>query len=178
MLAMARFEELQHSLWGIGGEYGVQPALTDEAVADAQRLLGVTLPSSLLDLLRHQNGGPVADSRDAFPTSRPTSWSVDHIAFDNVFGIGHRAGTVSMLDSPYLVEEWGLPTAVVLVAGDGPCWIGLDYRVCGGQGEPSVTWFDAELETEQALAVDFQSFVEGLVPASDFKDRDPIETPF
>ncbi|MFC9409645.1 hypothetical protein ACFRAA_33245 [[Kitasatospora] papulosa] len=95
-----------------------------------------------------------------------------------MFGIGHRAGTVSMLDSPYLVEESGLPARLVLVAGDGPCWIGLDYRVCGGQGEPSVTWFDAELETELALAVDFQSFIEALVSASDFEDTDPIETPF
>ena len=177
MLAMARFEELRYSLWGIGGECGVQPALTDAAVVDAQRLLGVTLPGSLLDLLRHQNGGPVAASRDAFPTSRPTSWSADHVAFDSMLGIGHRAGAVSMLDSPYLVEEWGLPAGVVLVAGDGPCWIGLDYRVCGGQGEPSVTWFDAELDMELALAVDFQSFIEGLVSTSDFEDTDPIETP-
>lgn len=45
----------------------MQPALTDRAIAEAQRLLDVTLPESLLDLLRHRNGGEVADEWSAFP---------------------------------------------------------------------------------------------------------------
>lgn len=59
-------------------------------------------------------------------------------------GNGHRERTLSMLDSPYLVEEWGLPTAVVLLSGDGHYWIGLGYRACGRHGELSVTWFDRD----------------------------------
>ncbi|WRZ89722.1 SMI1/KNR4 family protein [Streptomyces sp. NBC_01007] len=103
---MARFEDLRRSLWDNGGEAVVQPALTDQAIAEAERLLGVTLPGSLLDLLRHQNGGVVAGCRDVFPTSRPTSWSADHVPFGFVMGIGRREDTLSVLDSPYLVEEW------------------------------------------------------------------------
>ncbi|MFF3684348.1 SMI1/KNR4 family protein [Streptomyces sp. NPDC002187] len=166
---MARFEDLRHSLWDTGSRYGVQPPLTDQLIAEAERLLNVTLPGSLLDLLRHQNGGAVADSRNAFPTSRPTSWSADHVPFDLVMGIGRHEEALSLLDSPYLVQEWGLPTAVVLVSGDGPCWIGLDHRACGRHGEPSVTWFDAELEAELTLAPNFRSFIEGLTSASDFE---------
>ncbi|MGC9382267.1 SMI1/KNR4 family protein [Streptomyces sp. MH13] len=167
---MTRFEDLQRSLWDTSSEYAVQPALTDQAVAEAQRLLNVALPSSLLDLLRHQNGGQVVAGRNAFPTSRPTSWSADHVPFDSVMGIGRREGTMSLLDSPYLVEEWGLPAAVVvLVSGDGPCWIGLDYRACGRHGEPSVTWFEADLGTELVLAPDFRSFIAGLTAARDFE---------
>ncbi|MFE9937167.1 SMI1/KNR4 family protein [Streptomyces hirsutus] len=169
---MTRFEDLQRSLWDTSSEYAVQPALTDQVIAEAQRLLNVTLPSSLLDLLRHRNGGQVAAGRNAFPTSQPTSWSPDHVPFDSVMGIGHRERTVSVLDSPYLVEEWGLPAAVVLVSGDGPCWIGLDYRACGRHGEPSVTWFDADLNAELALAPDFRSFIEGLTSAPDFKSAE------
>jgi hypothetical protein len=39
----------------------------------------------------------------------------------------------------------------------------LDYRNCGREGEPSVTWFDADAESDLALAADFGSFVEGLI---------------
>ncbi|MFD7986932.1 SMI1/KNR4 family protein, partial [Kitasatospora indigofera] len=160
---------LERSLWDSGSDYGVQPPVTDLVILEAERLLNVRLPSSLLDLLRQQNGGQVTSSRNAFPTGRPTSWSGDHIPFDSVLGIGHRERTLSLLDSQYLVEEWNLPVSVVLVSGDGPCWIGLDYRSCGRQGEPSITWFDADDNSKLALAPDVQSFVEGLTSASGFE---------
>ncbi|MFF1869855.1 SMI1/KNR4 family protein [Streptomyces sp. CB03911] len=143
--------------------------MTDLVILETEQLLNVTLPSSLLDVLRQQNGGQVTTSRSAFPTSRTTSWSGDHVPFDSVLGIGHRERTLSLLDSPYLVEEWNLPVHVVLVSGDGPCWIGFDYRSSGRHGEPSVTWFDADDNSEVALAPDFQSFVEGLTSASGFE---------
>jgi hypothetical protein len=60
---------------------------------------------------------------------------------------GHRQsrrGQLSLLDSAYSVEEWGLPSPRVLLSGDGHCWIALDYRACGERGEPSVTWFDVD----------------------------------
>lgn len=74
----------------------------------------------------------------------------------------HHGRGVTLLNSPYLIEEWGLPSPVVLLSGDGPCWIGLDYRTCGEAGSPSVTWFDADFKTELPLAEDFRIFVEGL----------------
>ncbi|MFI6360364.1 SMI1/KNR4 family protein [Streptomyces sp. NPDC050743] len=168
---MARFEDLPPFFWDTSSDHGVQPPLTDRAVGQAERLLDVTLPDSLLDLLRNQNGGQVSDSRNAFPTTLPTSWSADHVPFDSVVGIGHRERTLSILDSPYLVDEWGLPTAVVLVSGDGHFWIGLDYRTCGRHGEPSVAWFDADDNSELALAPDFRSFLMGLTCAREFESE-------
>ncbi|MGX1505389.1 UNVERIFIED_CONTAM: hypothetical protein RKD43_004014 [Streptomyces graminofaciens] len=170
---MAHVEDVQHPFWGIDSDVesdrGVQLPLTDQAIVDAERLLDVTLPASLLDLLRERNGGLVASGRDAFPTSRPTSWAPDHVPFDAVMGIGHREDTLSMLDGPYLVEEWGLPAGVVLISGDGHYWIGLDYRACGRHGEPSVVWFDADDSSELTLAPDFRSFVAGLTSALEFE---------
>jgi hypothetical protein len=171
MPVMARFEDLPPFFWDTSSDHGVQPPLTDRAVGEAERLLDVTLPDSLLDLLRNQNGGQVSDSRNAFPTTLPTSWSADHVPFDSVMGIGHRERTLSILDSPYLVDEWGLPTAVVLVSGDGHFWIGLDYRTCARHGEPSVAWFDADDNSELALASDFRSFLMGLTCAREFKSE-------
>jgi SMI1 / KNR4 family (SUKH-1) len=169
---MARFDEVKATFWAEGA-YGVQPPLTDAMVRNAERVLGVRLPSSLLALLRVQNGGQVATNWNAFPTSRPTSWSDDHVPFDALMGIGRNSWdpneqTQSLLDTPYLAQEWGLPSPLVLLSGDGHTWIGLDYRVCGRQGEPSVTWFDTEFDTESALAADFRSFIEGLTSEDAF----------
>ncbi|MEV7729089.1 SMI1/KNR4 family protein [Streptomyces sp. NPDC087917] len=164
---MARFDEVKETFWGEGA-YGVQPPLTERTVREAEHELGVTLPPSLLDLLRKQNGGVVADSWNAAPAAEPTSWSQDHVPFDELMGIGRSEGTVSLLDTPYLVEEWGLPSPIALVSGDGHSWIALDYRRCGSDGEPSVTWFDTDLDAELQLAVDFRSFVEGLTSDKSF----------
>lgn len=169
MPVMDAFDDLQQALWDTDSDYGVQTPLTDQAILEAEALLNVTLPATLLDLLRVRNGGQVARGRSAFPTSLPTSWSTDHVPFEAVMGIGNRERTLSLLDSPYLVEEWSLPSAVLLLSGDGHYWIGLDYRICGRHGEPSVTWFDADDNTELALAPDFRSFLQGLTSVGDFE---------
>ncbi|MFW6694558.1 SMI1/KNR4 family protein [Streptomyces sp. MAR4 CNX-425] len=161
------FDDIKAAFWS-GGTYGVQPALTQAAVVDAEQALGLRLPASLLDLLRVQNGGGVTADRDAFPTDHPTSWSEDHIPFTELMGIGTGGHGLSLLETPYLVKEWGLPSPVVLLSGDGHYWIGLDYRANGAWGEPSVTWFDTDSGAELPLAADFRTFVEGLQPMARF----------
>ncbi|MDG5801564.1 SMI1/KNR4 family protein [Streptomyces ossamyceticus] len=168
---MTGVDDHRPRFWDTDGAHGAQPSLTDRAIQEAEQLLGVMLPGSLLRLLHDRNGGQVGDTHNAFPTHRSTSWSTDHVPFDSVLGIGRRARTLSMLDSPYLVEEWGLPTDVVLISGDGHYWIGLDYRAGGRQGEPSVTWFDADDNSELPLAPDFPSFLARLAAAEDFADE-------
>lgn len=162
---MARFDEVKATFWG-EGRYGVQPPLTDAVVQDAECQLGVRLPASLLEILRVQNGGLVAELWNAFPTDVPTSWSENHIPLDEMMGIGRHEGQLSLLDSAYLVEEWGLASPLVLLSGDGHCWIALDYRACVEHGEPSLTWFDMDDGTELALATDFHRFVERLTAAA------------
>jgi hypothetical protein len=163
---VGRFEDVVVSFWG-DGDYGVQAPLTADAIAEAEQALGVDLPGELLELLRLRNGGRVAAPWSRFPAEQGTSWSPDHVPFRGLFGIGREERGVTMLDSPYLIGEWGLPSPVVLLSGDGPCWIALDYRLCGAAGSPSVTWFDAEFETELRLAESFRTFVEGLTSSLD-----------
>lgn len=166
---MARFETVKATFWSYS-PVGVQPPLTDEMLIDAERALGVRLPSALVELLRLRNGGIVAEEWDSFPTtaadpdSQRTSWGDGYIPFDTLDGIGRVEGTLSLLDTPYLVDEWGLPSPLVLLTGDGHWWIALDYRECGRDGEPSVTFFDTEFGQELHLAPDFRAFVEGLAP--------------
>lgn len=90
MLIVTRFEDLQRSLRATSSAYAVQPALTDQAITKARRPLNVTLPGSPLDLPRHRNGGRITAGRNAFPMSRPTSWSAGHVPFDNAMGVGRR----------------------------------------------------------------------------------------
>jgi hypothetical protein len=155
------FDQLKPTFWDDGpGE-----PLSARTFAHAGRELGVRLPIELGELLGLRNGGTVAAHCDAFPTSAPTSWSETHVPFDQLLGVG---GRLSMLDSPYLRAEWGLPSRVVVLAGDGHTWVALDYR---RSAEPSVTWFDVELESELALAPTFRAFAEGLVPSASFPEE-------
>jgi hypothetical protein len=87
-------------------------------------------------------------------------------------GIGPagQAGTTTLLDTPYLVQEWELPTPVVLLSGDGHYWIALDYRVCGPTGEPSVAWLDNEMDHELQVAPGFRAFVERLTASASFPE--------
>jgi hypothetical protein len=170
---VTRFDAVKATFWSIDTIYGVQPPLTKELVRAAEQELDVQLPADLLELLGIQNGGVVADGWNAFPTAEPTSWSPDHVPFDEVMGIGRTENLNSLFDTPYLIGEWEMPSPLVLLSGDGHYWVALDYRGSGRQGPPAVTWFDTELGTELALATDFRSFVEGLTASDAFSKDDP-----
>lgn len=158
---MVTFDEIKSGFWGPGG-HGVQSPLTDEMVREAEDILGVTLPGELLELLRIQNGGVAAKGNCIFPTAVATSWAEGHIPFADLMGIGRTDGSLSLLNTPYLVEEWDLPEPLVLLSGDGHYWIGLDYRKVGPADEPEVTWFDTDSAEHVVVAPTFRSFVEGL----------------
>ncbi|GIJ56535.1 SMI1/KNR4 family protein [Virgisporangium aurantiacum] len=153
------------TFWDPERQHGSQPPLTPEVVADTERTLGVTLPESLLRLLRIRNGGVVADAWDAVPLDG----GVDYVPFGEVCGAGPAdvPDSITLSDTPYLIGEWGLPSPLVLLSGDGHTWVALDYRACGPAGEPSVVYVDADFEREVPLAPDFRAFVERLVPSSD-----------
>ncbi len=142
------------------------PVLTDELVAEAERDLGVRLPTDLVTLLRVQNGGYVGGDFAACPTARPTSWAEDHVAVDEIAGIG-SSGVLSLLESPVLNAEWGQPAELLLLSGDGHWWIALDYRECSDGAEPPVVFYENDSEgnsDELRLASSFREFICRLRP--------------
>lgn len=154
---------MREHLWRTPPGAAMRPPVTDDAVRDAQRRLGVKLLTSYVELLKVRNGGYLR--YDSHPAAVPTSWATDHVGVEHIMGIGPGpAGNI--LDTPWLVEEWGMPEGLVLLSGDGHTWIALDYRSCGPSGEPSVVWIDNELDEEVRLAPDFQTFLDGLVPGN------------
>jgi hypothetical protein len=141
--------------------------LTDAHVEQAEQLLGVRLPPDLISLLRHQNGGYINEEFEACPTTRPTSWAADHVAVTEIAGIGGSTSALSLLDTPYLNDEWGQPRDLVLLSGDGHSWIALDYRHVGIEGEPPVIFYENDSDgspDELQLASSFREFVCMLIP--------------
>jgi hypothetical protein len=120
MIAMASFEQAAASFWHPENEQLRQAPLTDESIVDAENQLGVTLPPDLIHLLRLQNGGVIADTWDACPADT-NFYAGDHGPFDHLYGIGPagQTRTTTLLDTPYLVQEWDLPSPVVLLSGQG-----------------------------------------------------------
>lgn len=141
------------------------PLLSTELVRQAEQQLGLRLPPALLALLTQQNGGYTRGF--VYPMTHPTSWAENHVPFDELFGLlpPSDTGSVSILDTAYLTQEWELPEKQVLLSGDGHWFITLDYR---HGSEPRVAWIDTELDQDVPVAASFPAFLAGLV------DRDEM----
>ena len=143
----------------------VPSPLIPSALYKAEQELKVKLPAELIELLYMQNGGYTGVF--VFPTKQATAWSTDHVPFDEMFGIPNDESSdrISMLDTNYMTQEWGLPEKQVIVSGDGHWFITLDYR----KGPvPSIAWIDTEMEQDVQLAESFAKFFAGLVSKDDF----------
>lgn len=144
-----------NSIWQLGDEYYKLKPLTDEMVIDAEEQLNVKLPRSYINILKEQNGGNIIFN--SYPSVVPTSWAEDSIHVDHILGIGKENG---ILESEYLIEEWGLPNNIVLISGCGHTWIALDYR--NTKEEPPIIYIDVDCNQMIELAPDFDSFLNRL----------------
>ncbi|MEF7563617.1 SMI1/KNR4 family protein [Bacillus infantis] len=143
------------NIWQEDDEYYKLEPLKDKEVERAEKKLKVKLPKSYIYLLKIQNGGYI--NYNSFPSNVPTSWADDHINIDHILGIGEEKG---ILESEYLIKEWGLPKNIVLVSGSGHSWVALDYR--NTKVEPPVIYIDMESEQIIELAPNFDIFLNGL----------------
>jgi len=183
--ALAIIQREHELFWYVPRE---KPAdLTDEMVAEAERVLGLKLPASYLAILRMQNGG----------TPYRDEYAPDSMGLPELCGIapGH-ASQLPIQELPryiweafegYVSDEeyqkwwatldcvhpdWGerprIPEAVLLVAPEVHWGIGLNYIRCGRQGEPSVVHVEMEHpcpgEVLQECAPDFMTFLRRLRP--------------
>lgn len=146
---------LVESIWQEDDEYYKLEPLTDKDVERAEEILRIKLPKSYINLLKVQNGGYI--NYDSFPSDIPTSWADDHINVDHILGIGEENG---ILESGYLIQEWGLPKNIVLVSGSGHSWVAFDYR--STKEEPPVIYIDMDFGQIIELAPNFETFLNGL----------------
>lgn len=128
-----------NNIWQEDDDYYRLAPLTDKLIKKAEEQLNIKLPLSYLNLLQKQNGGSI--KFNAFPSKVPNSWAEDPINVDHIFGIAEEEG---ILNSEYLIKEWGLPDNIVLFSGDGHSWIAFDYR--NVREEPPIIFVDVEME--------------------------------
>ncbi|WP_129688971.1 SMI1/KNR4 family protein [Gottfriedia acidiceleris] len=147
---------MKNSIWLEENDlYQLEP-LTDEMVKKAEEKFNIKLPNKYIEILKQQNGGVI--KFDSFPTEIPTSWADDHINVDHILGIGEETG---ILESEYLIKEWGLPRNIVLISGDGHSWIALDYRKT--KVDPPVIYIDLDEDQIIKIAPKFEVFLKGLM---------------
>jgi len=150
-----------------GSNYYNHPSLNDAVVEEAEKRLGVTLPPDLIALLRVQNGGYTKGF--AHPMKQKTTWADDHVPLHDLAGIvtdpTHQT-PLNILQTEYLTHEWGLPSKLVLLSGDGHWWITLDYR---NSTVPSVAWIDVECGEDVQVARSFSDFLSGLLPDAEYE---------
>ncbi|MCY7631147.1 SMI1/KNR4 family protein [Bacillus altitudinis] len=147
------------SFWEIDEEgYYTLKKINEAEIAKAEKKLGITLPDTYKKLILEQNGGYTI--HNAFPTTHSNSWAEDHIQFNHLLGIAEDEG---IMDSAYLIKEWELPEGLVLINGDGHTWVAMDYRKT--KENPTIHYFDVEMEEDFKLADSFDKFIEGLYTA-------------
>jgi len=146
--------------------YYKHPALTNDMIIFAEKLLDVKLPSTLIELLRIQNGGYTKGF--GFPMSHKTTWSNNHVPLESLSGIVTDTlikSSQNLLDTPYMTKEWGIPEKQVLLTGDGHWWITLDYRNDQVHG---IRWIDVDSNEDIHVAESLEFFINGLRPLSEF----------
>lgn len=143
--------------------YYNHPDLTDEMIELAEKKLNVKLPQSYIELLKVMNGGYT--NGFIFPMIERTSWAENHIPLDTLNGIVIDESietALNLLYTDYTTPEWGYPDKQIILAGDGHCWVTLDYR---NNSNPSLRWIDIEMNEDIHIANNFDEFLEGLVLA-------------
>ncbi|QNF34942.1 SMI1/KNR4 family protein [Adhaeribacter swui] len=157
----------QNEFWD--ENYYNHPSLTEDMLSAAETILNVKLPKLLIDLLRIQNGGYTKGF--AFPMAEKTTWAPNHVPLTNLFGIVADKSietAQNILATPYMIKEWGLPEKQVLLTGDGPWWITLDYR---NSDVPTVRWIDVDCGEDIHVADSFDDFINGLLPVISFIEK-------
>ena len=152
------------------------PPLEDATLVEVERRLGVKLPAAYVAILRDLHNGGYVPSM-LIRVDAPVSEDLAHELLDNGYAtLGSLAGVTltedghSILRSPKMIEEWGLPSGLVLIDGDGHSWIALDYREPGA--EPRVVGIDSDSGGSIELAPTFGAFLERLVLFEEVFDED------
>lgn len=145
---------------------------TKDLINEVERELGYKLPDSYIHLMKLHNGG--IPNKRAFPTTEETSWAEDHVAITWILGIGREKyyTLCGEFGSRFMIEKGGYPNIGVAICdcpSGGHDMIFLDYSECGSNGEPRVVHIDQEYDNKITfLANNFEEFIRGLVPETNF----------
>ena len=151
------------------------PPFSEALVEQVERILGVRLPLSYVNLMRERNGGYLEPRLLRVGVTLPEKFkgyiSHGHLGVASIAGLNTAPDTSgSLTQSSYMIDEWDLPCGLVLLDGDGHTWIALDYRETNEA--PAVVFVLAGQSECLKLADNFGEFLQKLVPYEDVYDLD------
>jgi hypothetical protein len=151
------------NIWRVPAYLGyLQPPLTDDVIAAAEKIIGYKLPEALLALLRKQNGGYIR-------------YSLLDTLHSLIAGIGPHFPSLIDFSWEEAQEYVSFPLqGLVPFDGDGHWELCLDYRADPDQ--PSVTYVDIECDSEQQIAASFSEYLSLLtLDVADYFVADSVE---
>lgn len=138
-------------------------------------MLGVKLPEAYVSLMKRNNGGYIP--QHLVKVEAPVPQEFRYYLSDGFVSIGSIASLsmnqhrpVSIANTLYLVEEWGLPSGLVLLDGDGHTWVALDYR--RAKENPPVIFLLTVGGRHIHVAADFADLVARMIPYEAIYDAD------
>jgi hypothetical protein len=126
----------------------LQPPLTNEAVANAEKAIGYALSPEYVALLKKQNGGYIRFSLPESPHRR-------------ISGIGPFFPSLADVDWTDHQEIVSFPLkGLIPFDGEGHWHLCFDYR--GNSSVPSVTYIDIESDRQSTIAATFAGYLQLL----------------
>lgn len=147
-------------------EYQTQMPIP-ETIKTIEKELGYKFPESYLNFMKDHNGGLVEKSRYAYVDSETKEER--EISINGFLGIGSDKPytLLGSNGSRFWMEEWEYPSIGIVICdcpSGGHDLVFLDYRDCGPEGVPCVSYVDQEADYEITKIADtFEAFVDGLV---------------
>lgn len=148
------------------GRNHVSPVPDWRVLHSVEEELGYRLPGSYVELMKMHNGGMT--NRCWYPVQQPARTYDDYVQITSFLSIGKETpySLCGRFGSKFLMESYHHdPELGVVIANTvkpGRALVFLDYRECGPQGEPRVTYSDAEKNELTVLAPDFETFLRNL----------------
>ena len=152
----------------------VEPAPSDELIAEIEAELGYRLPDAFVEFARmpgSRNGGGVDRPCSVLDHGDPNMMEIATISGIYAIGRTARYSLLGEIGGTFMMDEWGYPPIGVYFADTpsaGHEMLAFDYRECGPEGEPTVVHVDQEGDYRVTLvAPDFATFIRSLITEED-----------
>ncbi|MGX7594454.1 SMI1/KNR4 family protein [Planococcus plakortidis] len=151
-------------VWAKEGEDDYKlPETSEVEIEKIENQLDMELPASYKEILLEQNGGIIQYNSVKKESHLETN---AYIEINHIYGCGQGG----ILDSDYLIDEWGLPKNILIFSGDGNSFFALDYRK--DSVNPSVIYLEPETEEIIEVAHTFDEFLNNLSKEEVFFEND------
>ncbi|SDG82771.1 SMI1 / KNR4 family (SUKH-1) [Planococcus glaciei] len=137
------------------------PKVSRKKIKEIEKSLQKQLPDSYKKIVLKQNGGYLRYNAVTVQSSESERSTLD---INHIYGLGEGG----VLDSDYLIQEWNLPTNILIFSGDGNHFYALDYRT--PSHTPAVIYLETDTEEIIRIAETFEKFLANLKIEEFFSD--------